>query len=76
MFYRAVQRWPEKLSGVRIYICRWEIKRRNFATKTDDFDVLRCLHLGVSIKCLYWDYLCYLLTNYNNRCDDDDESVD
>lgn len=39
---------------------------------------MRCLHLGVSIKCLYWDYLCYLLTNYNNRCDDDDddESVD
>lgn len=38
--------------------------------------LMRCLHLGVSIKCLYWDYLCYLLTNYNNRCDDGDESVD
>lgn len=37
---------------------------------------MRCLHLGVSIRCLYWDYLCYLLTNYNKRCDDDDESVD
>lgn len=38
---------------------------------------MRCLYLGVLIKCLYWDYLCYLLINYNNRCDDDDdESVD
>lgn len=37
---------------------------------------MRCLYLDVLIKCLYWDYLCYLI-NYNNRCDDDDdESVD
>lgn len=47
VFYRAVQRWPEKLSGVRIYIGRWEIKRRNFATKTYDFDevfAFRCIN--------------------------------